>query len=56
MRLKISLAVISLLWVRLIAVSFFWNYTSAQNEQERIASQTARSFFDLVVMTRLMEW
>ncbi len=54
MKLKGSLAVISILWIGLITISFFWNYTSAENKHEIIAFQTARSFFNLIVMTR--EW
>lgn len=52
--LRKTLIIISLLWIALIMGSFFWNYTSAKTEQEKIAFQTAKSFFDLIVMTR--EW
>ncbi len=40
-------------WMILIAISFLWNYTNARKEQERIALQSARSFFDHIIITRL---
>lgn len=52
--LRKNLIVISLFWIALITGSFFWNYTSAKIEQEKIAFQTAKSFFELIVITR--EW
>lgn len=52
--LRKNLLIISLLWFALITGSFYWNYTSAKIEQDKIAFQTAKSFFDLIVMTR--EW
>jgi diguanylate cyclase (GGDEF)-like protein len=52
MKHKESLTVISILWIILITISFFWNYASAEREHGRIAFQTARSFFNLIVMTR----
>lgn len=52
--LRKNLLIISLLWFVLITGSFYWNYTSAKIEQDKIAFQTAKSFFDLIVMTR--EW
>ncbi len=39
-------------WLLLIIGSFLWSYNSAKNGQENIALQTARSFFDQVVITR----
>jgi diguanylate cyclase (GGDEF)-like protein len=54
MKLKMKTAGISLLWVGLIMASFLWNYSSAKYHQQEIAFQTARSFFDLIVLTR--EW
>ena len=44
---------IILAWVVLITISFFWNYTNASKEQGRIAFQSARNFFDHIVITRL---
>ena len=52
--LQKNLIILCLLWVALITGSFYWNYTSAKIEQDKIAFQTAKSFFDLIVMTR--EW
>ncbi len=44
---------IILSWLLLITASFLWCYTSAKNEQKNIAFQTARSFFEHIVITRL---
>ncbi|MBW2217329.1 MAG: diguanylate cyclase, partial [Deltaproteobacteria bacterium] len=44
---------ISLVWAILISISFLWNYTNAKKEQERIALESARSFFNHIVITRL---
>ena len=49
-----NLIILCLLWFALVAGSFYWNYASARTEQDRIAFQTARSFFELIVITR--EW
>jgi diguanylate cyclase (GGDEF)-like protein len=35
-----------------VSISFLWNYSSAKKGQETIAYQTARSFFDQIVITR----
>jgi diguanylate cyclase (GGDEF)-like protein len=52
MKLKKSIIPVSVAWMILIAMSFLWNYTNARKEQETIAFQTARSFFNLIVITR----
>ncbi len=39
-------------WIFLIALSLFWNYINAADERETIAFWTARSFFNLIVITR----
>ncbi len=36
----------------LITTSFVWNYTNAEKDRETIAFETARSFFNLIVITR----
>jgi len=53
MKIKKAIILIILSWVILIAISFLWNYTNAIKEQERIALQSARSFFKHIVITRL---
>jgi len=35
-----------------VSISFLWNYSSAKKGQETIVFQTARSFFDQIVITR----
>ena len=52
--LRNNLIILCLLWFAFITGSFYWNYTSAKIEQDKIALQSAKSFFDLIVMTR--EW
>jgi diguanylate cyclase (GGDEF)-like protein len=41
-------------WVLVVSLSFFWNFKNAQQQQADIALQSARSFFNLIVITR--EW
>ncbi len=53
MKIKNSVMLTILVWVILIAISFLWNYTNAKKEQERTALNSARSFFNHVVITRL---
>jgi diguanylate cyclase (GGDEF)-like protein len=53
MKITKTLIFIILGWLSLIAISFFWNYKNAVKEQERIAFQSAKSFFDHIVITRL---
>ncbi len=36
-----------------VSISFWWNFTNAKKEQERIALLSARSFFDHIVITRI---
>jgi diguanylate cyclase (GGDEF)-like protein len=50
--MKKAIFTISAIWILLVSISFSWNYASAKKEQEAIAIQTARSFFDLIVITR----
>lgn len=39
-------------WLLLVSVSFFWNYKSASQEQERVALESARTLFEFVIITR----
>ncbi len=52
MKIKKIVILISLVWVTIITISFFWNYTNLKQKRETIAYQTARSFFDLLVIIR----
>jgi diguanylate cyclase (GGDEF)-like protein len=52
MRIKRNTLLISILWTLIIATSFAWNYTHTQRAQKRLALQTARSFFDHLLITR----
>ncbi len=51
---RIHLLAIAALWCLLIAGSAFWNASQAQQTQEQVHLETARSVFDLLVTTR--EW
>lgn len=52
MKIKRNTLIISILWALLLAASFVWNYTHTQKAQEQLALQTARSFFDHIIITR----
>ncbi len=54
MKIKKNIITVNAVWVILIAISFLWNYTSAKEEQAKIAFQTAQAFFKQIVLTR--EW
>jgi diguanylate cyclase (GGDEF)-like protein len=41
-------------WVLVVSLSFFWNFKNTKQQQADIALQSARSFFNLIVITR--EW
>ena len=52
MKFRKSILPVSLAWMVLITMSFLWNYTNAEKDRETIAFETARSFFNLIVITR----
>ncbi|MBW2654242.1 MAG: diguanylate cyclase [Deltaproteobacteria bacterium] len=52
MKIKRATVLLSFLWIMIIAVSFFWNYRQLIQEQERIAFEAGRSFFDQMIITR----
>ena len=41
-----------LVWIAMTSISFFWNYINLKKKREMIAHQTAKSFFDLLVIIR----
>ena len=53
LKIKMTMALFILVWITLVSASFLWNYSSAKQEQERIALQSARSFFDQIVISRI---
>ncbi|MFO7801725.1 MAG: diguanylate cyclase [Desulfovermiculus sp.] len=53
-KIQRNITIISVLWIVLVSISFVWNYTNTKKEHTEIALQSAKSFFDLIVMTR--EW
>jgi len=52
MKFRKSILPVSVAWIILITMSFLWNYSNATKERETIALETARSFFNLIVITR----
>jgi diguanylate cyclase (GGDEF)-like protein len=50
--MKKNTALVLSLWVLLVSGSFTWNYAAAEKSRETVALQTARSFFDQIVITR----
>lgn len=53
MKEKKNLLIIISLWFLLMSGSFFYNYQYSVKEQERVSLESARSFFDNIVITRL---
>lgn len=39
-------------WLSIVTISFWWNLTDEQQENEQLAFETARAFFQQVVITR----
>ncbi|MDR9502059.1 MAG: diguanylate cyclase [Desulfurivibrionaceae bacterium] len=52
MKIKKNILVTSIIWLLLISASLSWNYHHVRQEQKEIALQTARSFFQQIVITR----
>ncbi len=52
MKIRMIIFFVVVSWTALIVSSYFWNYSKAKEEQKRIALQSARSFFDQVLITR----
>ncbi len=44
----------SLFWLVIVGISCFWNYSKMKTQQKEISLQTARSFFEQILVTR--EW
>ena len=52
--MKKIIFIVSVVWIALVGTSFLWAYSTAKKDHESIAFQTARSFFDQIILTR--EW
>jgi hypothetical protein len=50
--MKKYLPIVCFIWIVLVAASFMWNYSNARMEQQVNALQTARSFFNQVLISR----
>jgi diguanylate cyclase (GGDEF)-like protein len=53
MNIKKNIFTAQIVWLVLVAVSLSWNLMDSHKEQKDLAIQTARSFFDQIVLTRL---
>jgi len=47
-----TIFIVSAIWMLLVAASFMWNYLNAMKGQKALAFQTARSFFNQVLISR----
>ena len=50
--MKRTIFIVSSIWIILVGTSFAWNYLNANKEQKTLAFQTARSFFNQVLISR----
>lgn len=50
--MKKTMIGISCIWLLLVGLSYAWNYRETAKVEESTALQTARSFFDLILVTR----
>lgn len=50
--MKTTITIIYVVWVLLVATSCAWNYTRARDEEFSLYMNTARAFFDQVLLTR----
>ena len=53
MKIKFTAMIFSIIWSLLILLAFLWNYDNGRVEQERIALESGRSFFNHIVISRL---
>jgi diguanylate cyclase (GGDEF)-like protein len=52
MKFKSPILITALAWLLIVAASLFWNWQDSVNEQKRIALESAKSFYDYVVLAR----
>jgi diguanylate cyclase (GGDEF)-like protein len=50
--MKKIILIVSIIWIALVSTSFMWNYLNVKEEQKIIAFQTARSFFNQILVSR----
>ena len=50
--MKRAFYIAAMVWLLLMGLSFYWNYTKLKSEQHQIALKTASSFFDQIVTAR----
>ncbi|MCF6298407.1 MAG: diguanylate cyclase [Thiomicrorhabdus sp.] len=53
MKIKQITLFAALIWISLISLSFVWNYHAASKERERVAFESAKTFFEYINITRL---
>ena len=50
--MKRAFYIAAMVWLLLMGLSFYWNYTKLKSEQHQIALEAASSFFEQIVTTR----
>lgn len=50
--MKKEIIAVALFWLSIITISFWWNLTDEKKEREQLAFETARAFFQQIVITR----
>ncbi|GKT11771.1 MAG: hypothetical protein ISEC1_P0741 [Thiomicrorhabdus sp.] len=53
MKVKRLFMLASVAWITLVSLSYYWNYTVAKKEQEKIALESARTFYEYITITQL---
>lgn len=52
LRMGVKIVAVVLIWLLLVGLSLIWNLQRAEQSQEHLALETARSFFELLVISR----
>ena len=50
--MKQKLFIVIFVWISVVCISFYWNYKTTKSNQNVLVLQTARTLFDLMVVTR----
>ena len=53
MKIKNLYILTSLAWTIIVSLSFTWNYHEASKEQEKVALESSRTFFEYITITRI---
>ncbi len=50
--MKTGILAVVMFWLSIVGISFWWNLTDEKKEHEQLAFETARAFFQQIVITR----